>query len=185
MSASENSIPLSKTKLALLVIGSLLFVAAGIWLTQLDDAVIASQRRYNNPAVMHGLGVAAALLGAAGAVFGARKLFDTRPGLVFGPDGFTDNASATAAGFVPWSEVTGVGVMEFNRQKMLVVGVRDPEKYLARGGALKRMLGRANARMCGSPIVISAHALKTDFGALLTEFHNRLDRYAADAQRGV
>ena len=119
------------------------------------------------------------------AVFGLVKLRDDRPGLVFGPDGFTDNASATAAGFVPWSEVTGVGVMEFNRQKMLVVGVRDPEKYLARGGALKQMLGRANARMCGSPIVISAHALKTDFGALLTEFEHRLDRYAADARRNA
>lgn len=179
MSASEISIPLSKTKLALLVAGSVLFVALGIWLIQLDDAVIASQRRYNNPAVVHGLGVAAALLFSATAVFGALKLFDTRPGLVFGPDGFTDNASATAAGFVPWSEVTGVGVMEFNRQKMLVVAVRDPEKYLARSGALKRMLGRANARMCGSPIVISAHALKSDFGALAAEFHNRLDLYAS------
>lgn len=185
MSASENSIPLSKTKLALLVIGSLLFVAAGIWLAQLDDAVVASQRRYNNPAVMHGLGVVCALVFSATAVFGLVKLRDDRPGLVFGPDGFTDNASATAAGFVPWSEVTGVGVMEFNRQKMLVVAVRDPEKYLARGGALKQMLGRANARMCGSPVVISAHALKADFGALLAEFEHRLDRYAVDARRNA
>ena len=79
------------------------------------------------------------------------------------------------------SEVTGVGVMEFNRQRMLVVGVRDPEKYLARAGALKRMLGRANTRMCGSPIVINAHALNTDFGALVAEFQNRLERHGRQA----
>ena len=185
MSAPEKSIPLSKTKLALLVAGSVLFVALGVWLAQLDAATIASQRRYNNPAVVHGVGVVCALVFSATAVFGLVKLRDDRPGLVFGPDGFTDNASATAVGFVPWSEVTGVGVMEFNRQKMLVVAVRDPEKYLARGGTLKQMLGRANARMCGSPIVISAHALKTDFGVLLAEFEHRLDRYAADARRNA
>lgn len=181
MSASEKTIPLSKTKLALLVAGSVLFVALGVWLAQLDAAVIASQRRYNNPAVMHGLGIACALMFSATAVFGLVKLRDNRPGLVFGSDGFTDNASATAAGFVPWAEVTGVGVMEFNRQRMLVVGVRDPEKYLARAGAMKRMLGRANTRMCGSPIVISAHALKTDFGALVAEFQNRLERHGRQA----
>ena len=181
MPVAEKTIPLSKTKLALLVVGSLLFVALGLWLAQLDAATIASQRRYNNPAVMHGLGIVCALLFSATAAFGLIKLRDDRPGLAFGPDGFTDNASATAAGFVPWADVTGVGVMEFNRQRMLVVGVRDPEKYIARGGALKRMLGRANTRMCGSPVVISAHALKTDFGTLVAEFQNRIERHGRQA----
>lgn len=61
-------------------------------------------------------------------------------------------------------------------QRMLVVRVADPDKYVERGNALKRVLNRANTRMCGSPVVISANALQISFDELRAELASWLSR---------
>lgn len=63
------------------------------------------------------------------------------------------------------------------RQKMLVIMVTDPQKYVDRGSAIKRKLNQANFKMVGSPISISPTALKTDFSELQTAFDKYLKKY--------
>jgi hypothetical protein len=173
---SERVIELSRTKLVMGVAGSLLFVALGAWFFMADDdgSLLRTLGRFAPPWVFHALGAAAILFFGGCAVYAAVKSFDRTPGLVLGPEGLVDNSSAVAAGFIPWSEVTGVHVFELNRQKMLVLHVADPEKYIGRGNALQRTLNRANTSMCGSPIVISATALRISFPELHEEIASRL-----------
>lgn len=176
----ERVIELSRTKLVMMIAGSLLFVAAGAWfLTASEEgSLVGTLGRFARPWMIHGLGAVAILFFGGCALYGAAKAFDRRPGLVLRPDGFVDNSSAVAAGFIPWREVTGLGIFEFNRQRMLVVQVAEPEKYAARGNALKRALNQANTRMCGSPVVISSNALRIPFDELHGEFASRLARHA-------
>lgn len=54
MNNDERMIELSKTKLLLLIVGALIFVALGIWMYQLDPAWIEAQRRFNSPVIVHG-----------------------------------------------------------------------------------------------------------------------------------
>ncbi|MES1199699.1 MAG: STM3941 family protein, partial [Pseudomonadota bacterium] len=84
-------------------------------------------------AVFAGLFIAAALLGALGAIFITRKLFDKRPGLVLSAEGIVDNSSGVAAGLIPWSDIEAFNVAEIRGNKFIVVLVKDPEKYLQRG----------------------------------------------------
>jgi len=173
-STDEVAIPLSKTKLLLMLAGSLAFVAIGLWF-------VIAPPNFRNSYWAARAGVA----GAAGiVVFGlfafflARKLRDSRPGLVVSNRGFYDNASATPAGEVLWDDVTGFDVMQIQGQRMIVVLVKNPEEYIERQtSAFKRKLMSMNANMAGSPISISANSLQIGFDELLALLIARLDAH--------
>lgn len=169
----------------MMIAGSLLFVAAGAWFltASADGSLIGELRRFVPPWVIRGLGAVTILFFGGCALYAIAKAFDRKPGLILRPDGFVDNSSAVAAGFIPWSDVTGLGIFEFNRQRMLVVQVAQPEKYADGGNALTRALNRANTRMCGSPIVISSNALRIPFDELHSEFAS-FARHAGPPGRG-
>jgi len=187
--SDETVIELSKKKLALLILASCAFVATGAWLLSTDAAEIRRERSFhlfaNEPAVVYGLGLASILFFGASGLYGVKKIRDKRPGLVLNSSGISDNASATAAGFIPWSEITGAGVYQMQKQKMLVVGLRDPRKYADRGGALRRALNRANHGMVGSPVAISSTALAIDFEELVSLFERYHRKYGVSAAREV
>lgn len=163
---ARHTIAYSKTKLVLALLGCVLLAAASAWMLTLDDATILAARRYNSPLIVHSLGVLGIILFGAGGLFVLIKLFDRSPGLVLDARGFTHRAGMMAFGFVPWSDVAGVDVYEVHRQKLLVVKLVDPQKYIRRGGAMRQALNRSNHRMCGSPITLSSNALAVDFDEL-------------------
>ena len=177
----ETVIELSRTKLVLSILGSCAFVAAGAWLLSFDASKIRSGRSFNfffrEPWVVYGVGLAAILFFGLCGLYAFVKLFDKRPGLILNSSGIVDNASGVAAGFIPWAEVLGSGVYEVQKQKMLIIGVRDPQKYLDRGGAVKRSLNKANAKMVGSPISIPSVALKINFAELVSLFERYHRKY--------
>jgi hypothetical protein len=177
----ERVIALSRSKLILTIAGGLVMAGAGVWflVASNDSSLVTTVGRFVPPWFIHGLGLVAALFFGGVAVYAIRKSFDTKPGLTLSSAGLVDNSSAVAAGFIPWSEV--VGTYQLHRQKMLVVHVADAGKYIERGSAMKRALNRANAGMCGSPIVISSHALQIPFDELRKEVAAYLSRYAANA----
>ncbi|HEX8189739.1 MAG TPA: STM3941 family protein [Pyrinomonadaceae bacterium] len=183
----ETIIELSRAKLVLTVLGSCAFVALGAWLLSFDAREIQYGRSftffYNSPPIVYGMGVAAILFFGLCGLYGLFKVFDRKPGLILNSSGIHDNASGVAAGFIPWAEVLGASVYEIHNQKMLVIGVRDPQKYLARGGALKRAFNKANAGMSGSPVSISSVALKINFAELVSLFNRYHQRYGAAAAR--
>lgn len=173
----EKVIELSKNKIILLILGSCVFVALGAWLLSLDETTIQAQRQFSNPLLVHGIGlVSIVFFGACGA-FGIKKLLDKKPGLVFNNSGVIDNSSGVSAGLIPWSEITGAEIYEIHKQKMLIIKVRNPQKYIERGGTLKQTLNKANHKMCGSPIAITSNALKINFSELLELFNQYKQKY--------
>jgi hypothetical protein len=181
---SERVIELSRTKLVLLIAGSLLMAAMGVWffMAGIGGSLIGALGRFGRPWMIHALGAAAVLFFGGCGIYAIVKSFDRKPGLVLGPTGIVDNSSAVAAGFIPWSDVTGVEIFRFGSQKMLVIRVADPEKYVARGNPLKRALNRANTNMVGSPVAISSNALRIPFNELREEVASRFARHADRAR---
>lgn len=176
------TIPYSRKKLLLLLVGAVLLTLGSLWLATLDDEVIRGMQRFNSPLLMHSLGVVGVVFFGACAVFAGFKLFDRTPGLILDERGFTHRAGMVAFGFVPWTDVAGVDVYEIQRQKLLVVKLVAPLRYVERGNALQRALNRSNHRMCGSPITLSANALAIDFDELRRLFWDYLSRPRDDAR---
>jgi len=174
-----RAIPLSRVKLVFLLLGGLVFAAAGAWMLSLEEAEIVELRRLSNPTLFRGIAAVALAGGALCVYFAIRKMFDSRPGLVLSAEGILDNSSGVAAGLIPWADITGFTVYEVHRTKMLIVMVRDNEKYLQRGNPVQRALHRANTRMVGSPIAISSSTLKIGFDELCAEVEAWRARHGA------
>jgi hypothetical protein len=157
-SSGRIEIASSRGKLFLLVIGAVLFVAGALWLFSIAEG----QNRFA-PIYVKGVSVfAMAFFGLCG-IYAFVKLFDSSPGLVLDSEGLIDNSSAIAAGRVAWREIRDIQVMAVSGQRFLAFVVDDPGKYLSQGNVLRRCLVKWNYRLYGTPVFISANALKLRF----------------------
>jgi hypothetical protein len=182
-SSDETIIELSKRKIGPLLLGAAAFVAVGIWMFFLDDASIQSRRGMNDPTYVHGLGLVSIVFFGIFGLYALKKLFDKRPALIFNNSGIVDNASSVSPGFIPWSEVVGAEIVEIQKQKLLIINVRDPREYIARGNSLTQTLNKANYKMVGSPISIPANTLKIDFSELISLFDRYWRKYGVGTDR--
>jgi len=169
-----------KTVLGLLACAALL--AVGIWLLTIDPEIVQSPGRYRSPLMVKGIGVATTLLFGAFLVIGIRGLADSRPGIVLSRDGLRQNSGRNSTTFVPWSDIVGLGIFKASHQRMLVVKLRDPERYLAGQSVLSRFLGRASIKTCGSPITLTSADLKIRFDDLVRTVEDYFQRYGQPVQ---
>jgi hypothetical protein len=144
-------------KQAWLVVGSAVFVAIGTWMIVTGELLLA---------VLGGVCVAVFALFC---VLQVRLMLQSGPALVVDRSGITDRSSATPGGFVPWTEITGFGIWQSNGQKVVTVGVADPEAVLARANPIARIAMRASMRMSGTPFNIATTALPFTAEQLITE----------------
>ena len=179
--SDTTTIALSRKKMVRLTVFCLLFVALGLWLFTLDDAFIVQELRDRDPAFVHGVGAMAMGFFGLLLIIVARKLFDRRPGIVLSSAGLLDNSNGVSVGFIPWSDITGLEVYESFKQRMLVVKVADPGKYVETGNPLTRYLRKSTHKICGSPISINAGALKMGFDELAAHIQQYLSRYGQPA----
>lgn len=180
MDSESLVIQASRKKTLFLIVIGFGFVALGLWFLSLDPAEIEAQRRFDNPAFIRGLGLATVTF--FGLCVGAAtwRLFSSKPGLALNSDGVTIYA-ATENTFIPWRGISGLSTYEVHRQRMLVLGLRNPDEYLERGGALRRWVARANFNLCGSPVVIASNTLKLDLKELHELFAHYFKRYGGGA----
>lgn len=158
-------VPLSKRKLILTLLGSLLFVAIGLWIVIARPS--SDHFFFGNPGLVLGAGVVGILFFGFVAVKVIPKLMDKKPGLIIDQQGITDHSSALSAGFIPWTDIVEIRLIAVMNQQFLMVMVNNPEKYISRAtNAITKRLVIANFNAYGSPISISSHALKMDFDQL-------------------
>ncbi len=75
-------IPLSKNKIFLVIVGSILLVAIGVWLfVSADSFGKSAVWLLRNPVIVKGIGVLGILFFGATAAAGIKKLFDKKIGL--------------------------------------------------------------------------------------------------------
>jgi hypothetical protein len=170
-------IAMSREKLSAMMAGCLVCLGAGLRMMRMTDADtrIGDLPPLFPAPLAHGFGVLVLLFGVAIGVFCLRRFFDRRPGIVLSAAGLEDRSSATAVGLVPWREITAIREFRLAGQRMLVIEVVDVARYLRRASLPMRLLHRANAALCGSPVVISSNGLAIGFD----ELHERLRAFRA------
>jgi len=84
----------NKTEVVLFIVGACAFIALGAWMLQLDSAEIEPLRRFNNPLLIHGIGIVSIAFSGLCGVFWVRKLFDKGTGLVLDSVGIQDKSSS-------------------------------------------------------------------------------------------
>ena len=162
---NQIEIELSKQKILLLLIGSILFVGLGIWFVINPDKFISSFIK--SATVIFIAGIAAILFFGFVSFFIFKKLFDKKPGLTVNNEYIIDNSSAVAAGQIFWSDVLKIKISQVYRQEFLMLIVSNPEEYINKqSSSIKRKAMQMNFRSYGSPISISANGLQCSFDEL-------------------
>jgi hypothetical protein len=157
-------IPLSKTKIFLLVIGSVAFVVFGILFILNPDTFLTPI--FRSPSLLRLLGVAAVLFFGGTGIYGFRKLFDKKIGLIIDETGITDHTNASSVGLIEWADITGIETAEVMSTKFLLIFTLDPEKYLNRVQGFKRKLMQGNMKMYGTPLAITSNTVNYNFNDL-------------------
>ncbi len=99
-------------------------------------------------------------------MYGIKKLFDKRIGLIVDRDGITDNTNAASVGLINWTDITGIKTEQIMSTKFLLIYTSNPDKYLERVKGLKRKLMQGNMKMYGTPLSIPSNTLKYNFDKL-------------------
>ncbi len=161
----QIEIKLSKIKLLLALLGSLTFIGLGLWLI-INPPSTEHYHRYS-PTTMLLAGYASVIFFGLCAFFFIRKLPDNRPGLIIDNLGLSDNSSGVAGGLILWSDIINISVLKIQRQKFIMLQVKNPEEYINRQtSAFKRKIMEMNFKMYGSPLSITSNGLKISFHEL-------------------
>jgi len=153
-------IPLSKKKIILLLAGALLFVAIGAWF------ILAPPPARVAPVTLRLAGLAAVLFFGFAAYQMFQKLPQQKPGLMVAATGITDFTTGKAPVHIPWADVEDLWVLRIQNKKLIMVQVRNPEDYIAQQKGIRRKMMQLNHKMYGTPLSITANALKISFDKL-------------------
>lgn len=174
ISQQQMEIPLSKKKLTLMVLGSLIFIGLGI-------LFVINPEKYSNPimrnpTVIFIAGLASILFFGICFFFIANKLADNSPGLIIANDGILDNSSGVSAGKILWTDIEDLSVIKIYRQKLIMLQVNNPQDYIDKQeSGLKRSIMTMNYKMYGTPLSITSNGLKISFDELLITLTNKLN----------
>ena len=121
-------IPLSKTKNILMLLGCILFVVLGIFFILKPEIFISPFVR--TPLFIQIIGIVTVLFFGIAGVYGCRKLFDRRMGLVIDLDGIYDNSNASSIGLIKWDDIINIKTEQISSTKFLLIYIKNPEAYI-------------------------------------------------------
>lgn len=159
---SVIQIPLSKTKIIVGIVGSFVFILAGIWLwTGFPENTIPI-----SPLIIKIAGLISILFFGWTFLFGIKKMFDKKMGLIIDELGITDNSSAVSIGFIDWGDIAEVETAQIMSTRFLLIKVKNPDKYIERAGPIQAKMMKTNFNMYGTPISIASTTLNFNFDDL-------------------
>jgi hypothetical protein len=157
-------IPISKTKIAFILIGALIFVILGVFFLLAPDMFTTTI--FYNRHIIRVVGIAAVLFFGAVGIYGFRKLFDKSVGLTIDDNGITDNSNASSVGLINWSDILEIKTKQVMSTSFLLIFVNNPDKYMERVSGFKRKLMNGNMKMYGTPLSITSNTLRYNFSDL-------------------
>ena len=172
-SGQKIEIALSKKKIFLMLLGALTFIAIGLWFVISPPTI--SNSYWGNPTKITIAGYASILFFGLCAFVLIKKMPDNKPGLIIDQTGLTDNSSGVSAGQILWSDIEDISVLEINRQKLIMLQVRNPQDYIDKQtSGFKRKMMQMNYKMYGTPLSITSNGLKISFDELLSTLTDKL-----------
>ena len=169
-------IHLSKKKALIALVGSVLFVVGGYFMTVYPEKFVSPIMRSHE--VIRITGISAICFFGLCLIFISRKLFDNEPGLIIDQNGIINNTNASSMGLIEWDDITGIEKKQVMSTKFLIVYTNNPEKYIQRAkNFISKQAMNMNYKTYGSPISITSNSLKINFDDLekiiTSEFEKR------------
>lgn len=133
----------SKIRLGLLLLGSLGFVALGLWIAGIFGSPPAPEKI--------GWGWASIAFFGLCSIVIARRLADDGDQVTIGPAGIFSKQWSDQT--ILWSDIVDVSVWEYRRQKSIILKLKDPSRYPST--TVLGKLAAANRMLTGGDLPIS------------------------------
>jgi hypothetical protein len=159
------NIPLSKNKLRRSIIASAVFILAGIFMffkggEMMGDRIV---KKY----IVEIAGALLVPLCCWTLYYSIKKLKDEQDGLSITDLGIYDNCSGANLGLIKWDDVTGLKEWDNRGTKSIAIVVHNPNEYISKANSFwKKNLLKANYKLAGTPIFISAISLAISYEKL-------------------
>ncbi len=157
----------SRSKMLLILLGSIAFVVAGIWI---GTSHMGQELPVWKVIIASYIGVP--FFGFCG-FYAAYRLAIRRPALEIDSTGITDAASALGARRLSWDEVDHVVLYTYLGQEMLGIIPRDLDTFLSRQPAIRRSLTKLNLALGCAPINVPQVGLSMKVADLTSLLHTR------------
>jgi len=165
---NRTEIQLSKIKLLMALIGSTIFVGLGV-LFVMKPAVINP----NNETYAFITGIASLLFFGGCLIYIAKKMFDSKAGLVIDENGISDNSSGVSVGLINWEDISGISTSEIMLSKFILIETTNPDKYINRAkNSISKLAMKFNNKKYGTPLSISSNSLEIDHHELLDKIES-------------
>jgi len=182
----EIKIPLSKTKLVLMLIGSLAFVYGGVYM--IIEPEQSSYKRHSDEFLFF-MGIICVLFFVLASFFILKKIFSRKIGLIINEQGIIDNSNAISLGLIKWNDISGISIIKpqvpvfelrttVSTQKMIILKTDNPEKFIERlrNPILKETL-KYNNKIYGSPLTIISSGLNIKFSELENIIKEQMNKW--------
>lgn len=140
----------------------MVFVVTAAWLLTINKSIGGY-----DPMIIKIVAISGIILFGITGMFGFKKLFDKKAGLIINESGIYDNTSGVSVGLIEWNDIIEIKMQQIMTTKFVSIYVHNPDKYINR--AKSKMMIRimkTNMNMCGTPISISSNTLKYNFNKL-------------------
>lgn len=181
--ADHIDIPNSKGKLVFLLIGSLLFVAGGIWFINNPSAFKNSGLYYRPNWETIAIGYTSVIFFGLCAITFIYVFFNNKPGLVINTDGIIISPMVSEK-IVKWSDIEKFDIIDIARTRIIMIYIKNPEEYIEHQKSwARRKLLQFNYKRYGALLSISTSALKCDFDELYAFLNDSLNNYKEDSKK--
>lgn len=169
----------NKKKSLLLLIGSIAFVAIGIWLLLEADNLTVWRAR--NPIFTRGIGIASIIFFGLGIFVGIKRLIKSEIALIIDSKGLNINPKKSLTEFIKWSDIKGFEEIKIQSTKIIIIGVKNPEFWLKKEtSGFRRKLMQFNINSYNSPFNIASPGLDISSGSLIETLNKYFDRYKTE-----
>jgi hypothetical protein len=158
---SEIEIPISKKKTILIIFGSLIFVICCVWLWTKAE----SQTTYP-PIILQIITIVGIAFFGLGPIFGLKKLFDKRPGLIISKTGIQNNLSVFSGHFISWTNIENFEIIQIKGTRIILINVNNAEEAISQESKIKQKIMRFSMKEYGTPYSIGSGSLLVDFDEL-------------------
>jgi len=159
MQTEQIEVELSKIKIFLIAVGSLLFVALGIYLAFYHTN---TSMRYSDSFVKF-VGILSIAFCSLTLIASLFKIFDSKKGLIISDKGIFENSSFVGLGLIEWEDILEIEIKKVKDQRFFMIYLKNNDKYIERRKGFKKKVASINYRMYGSPVAISPNGLKISF----------------------
>ena len=162
----------SKKKAILGLIGSIIFVALGIWMI-LD---------IDNSLLIRVVGIVSVLFFGLGIFIGIKRLIKSEIALIIDNKGLNVNPKKSLTEFIEWDNIIGFKEIKIKSQRILIIVVKNPEKWIEKEtNTFRKKLMRFNLNNYDSPFNIAAASLDISYA----ELNDKLNRYFKEHKNEV